>query len=109
MCRNHSHITTEITGVLLLENTRLVEMRVIHPLAVQMPYGEKWTKPPGSTLYLPVSMCDPLPASPRRLMEVSYIPSFYMGGIDSTIGPEHPTTPLSAGSYGDRRFDAGEP
>jgi len=108
MCRNHSHITAQLTGLLTVGPTQLHEVRVIHPLEVQLPYGERWIKPSGSTLYVPVSMCVPLPATQPQAMEVCYIPSYYMGDLDGTTMPERQTKPMSAGDYGLARYADGE-
>jgi len=109
MCHNHSHCTAEITGLLLVGETHLMEVRVTQPLAMELPYGEKWTKPSGSTLYLPVSMCGPLPAGQHQAMVVSYIPSASMADAETITMPEMPAMPSAAGNYGLTRSVGSEP
>lgn len=104
MCKNHSHFTAKIAGLLLLGPTHLIELEVVQPLEVQMPSGERWIKPSGTILYLPLSISVPLPALAHRLMEVSYIPSFNMADEEMTTMLETPTTPLDAGDYGLARY-----
>lgn len=105
MCRNHSHITTELTGHLEVGETRLVELRVIHPLEVDLPYGEKWIRPSGSTLFLPVSMSEPLPALAHRQMVVCYTPSFFMGDSGTITMRVALPTPTPVGQPGTMSSD----
>lgn len=76
MCRNHSHIVAEITGTVLLGRNTMVEVRVEQPLAVELPFGEKWIRPSGVHLLMPYSMRAGLPLSTPQAMAVCYIPSF---------------------------------
>ena len=77
MCRNHSHITCEITGHLRVGMSDMVEVRTVQPLALDLPYGERWIKPPMTALWLPVSMRVPLPASTPQVMGVCFTPLYY--------------------------------
>ncbi len=83
MCRNHSHITCEITGHVRVGETDMIELRTRTPLEVQLPYGEKWTKSLHTALWVPVSPLVPLPASIPQVMAVSFTPLFYTAANDT--------------------------
>jgi hypothetical protein len=96
MCRNHSHITCEITGHLRVGESDMMEVRVSQPLALDLPYGERWIKPPMTALWLPVSMRVPLPASIRQEMEVCFTPLYYTEVSDMMHGSAPGRRPMSA-------------
>jgi len=89
MCRNHSHITCEITGHMRVGETDLLEVRMRTPLEMQLPYGEKLIKSNGTALWVPVSPRVPLPASTPRQMEVCFTPLFYTVASGMITTPEH--------------------
>jgi len=99
MCRNHSHITCEITGHLRVGESDLIEVRMEQPLALDLPYGERWIKPPMTVLWVPFSMRVPLPASIRQAMEVCFTPLYFTEVSDTMHGfapgrrPMHATPP----------------
>jgi len=96
MCRNHSHITCEITGHLRVGASDLIEVRVTQPLALDLPYGERWTKAPMTALWLPVSMRVPLPPSTVQAMAVCFTPLFYTEASAMTHGFATAERPMSA-------------
>lgn len=96
MCRNHSHITCEITGFLRVGESDMMEVRVVQPLALDLPYGERWTKPPMTALWLPVSMRVPLPASIRQEMAVCFTPLYYTEASDMMHGSGTSRRPMTA-------------
>lgn|SRR6185503_13504743 len=104
MCKNHSHFTAKTAGLLLLGQTHLVALEVEQPLEVQMRSGEQWTRPPGTTLYLPLSTSAPLPVLAPQAMVVFYIPSYSMVVDEMITGREMPTMLSDAGDYGLMRY-----
>lgn len=96
MCHNHSHITCEITGHLRVGESDLVEVRAAQRLVLELPYGERWIKPPMTVLWLPVSMRVPLPASTPQLTEVCFMPLFSTVASDMMHGFETSRRPMSA-------------
>lgn len=96
MCRNHSHATVEPTGFVRVGPTTLIEYRVLQPLVLDLPYGEKWTRASMTALWVPVSMREPLPASTAALMAVCYTPLSYM--VDGAMTAMHATVqrPMSS-------------
>lgn len=100
MCRNHSHITTNLTGHLVMAETVLDVLTMDQPLEVQFRSGERVIRPSGTILLLPVWRKVPLPAYHRRMMEAYFIPSFFTGDSDMIIMPEQATMLRSAGAPG---------
>ena len=100
MCRNHSHITCEITGLLRVGESDMMEVRVSQPLALDLPYGERWTKPPMTALWVPVSMRVPLPASIRQEMAVCFTPLYYTEASDMMHGSATKRRLMTATPYG---------
>lgn len=96
MCHNHSHITCEITGHLRVGETDMMEVRVLQRLALDLPYGERWIKPPMTALWMPVSMRVPLPASIRQAMEVCFTPLYYTEAGDMMHGSATQRRPMIA-------------
>jgi len=96
MCRNHSHITCEITGHLRVGETDMMEVRMLQPLGLDLPYGERWIKPAMTALWMPVSMRVPLPASIRQVMEVCFTPLYYTEASDMMHGFAPKRRPMSA-------------
>ena len=88
MCHNHSHIKAEATGFLGVGDTTLIEYLVCQPLAVELPYGEKWTRPAGTRLYVPVSKLAFVYPSTRQAMGVSYTSLCYTEDGDTTVTHE---------------------
>lgn len=84
MCHGHSHILCEITGHLRVGESDLLEVRMVTPLEMRLPYGEKLIKSKHSALWVPVSPMVPLPASTQALMAVSFTPLFYTVDTDMT-------------------------
>jgi hypothetical protein len=103
MCRNHSHITTEITGLLLVGESEFLELKMRQPLEMQLPYGEKWTRCSGTSLYVPVSMKVPLPASTLRQIGVCYTPLSYTVLSDMTTGQGPQAMRKNVGGPGETR------
>lgn len=87
----------------------LAELRVIHPLEVQLPYGERWIKPAGSTLYVPVYGPLRLPVLALRQMGVCYIPLYYTGVLDMITSPEQQEMRKNAGAPGAVSWSDTEP
>jgi len=100
VCHNHSHITTDLTGVLLLGGQLYHQVKVIHQLAVLLPYGEKWIRPSGSILLVPALTCEPWPALQPLLTEVYYIPSSFTAHSATITTPLMPLERRSAGEPG---------
>lgn len=88
MCRNHSHIASEITGTVRIGKNTMVEVRVCQPLAVELPCGDKWIRPSGVRLLMPYSMRADLPQSEPAAMVVYYIASSSWGERDTITTPE---------------------
>lgn len=101
MCRNHSHIACEITGTVQIGRNTLVEVRMDQPLAVELPFGDKWIRPSGLHLWMPYSMRVGLPLSAPAPMAVCFIPSFYLEGSDTTTMHATRERLRSAGATGE--------